>query len=558
MFEKTDRPTFKNQRSDYLTELDKINSLFINSDLRGRKKIVSSVQEITQQNIKEVLQAALPVHDRNKTEIQELHDIFTGKQKIENRSKKYATAVNNKIVENHAYEFLRFTQSFQFAFPIKYASMGDTDTTEQISNLERFMRDTHKYTLDGYVSFWALLCGVGYYFIKPNSNYKTSSKSGFFDKIKGQKGKKFNEKPFEITSIDPRHAFCIYSNGIFDRKLAGVVITYSDSGEPLYNVVTPTQRIICNSELRLISAEPIYDGGVQLIEYNLNPERMGCFEPVVPLFDAINALESARVDGVEQNVDSITVVLNADVVQEDIDNAGKQGLLVLKGSEGRQVDVKLLKYDISQDDVQTTISHMISTAERICAIPDRQNRNGGGGDTGQAVALRTGYELAVARGRTTKRMWDMPEHRLIDTALKICRVLAPESVKDLLTSEIDVKFEWSMADNLLVKTQALNNLLSAGVNGNAALSTIELFSDPSAVAKDSPNLGKNTSISVSLDYADLPTEAQEKLLSNNLGVKVKVENLVVKQEEIQNTASSVAVENGDNQNQVTNDKNSDV
>lgn len=101
MFEKTDRPTFKNQRSDYLTELDKINSLFINSDLRGRKKIVSSVQEITQQNIKEVLQAALPVHDKNKAEIQQLHDIFTGKQKIENRSKKYATAVNNKIVENH-------------------------------------------------------------------------------------------------------------------------------------------------------------------------------------------------------------------------------------------------------------------------------------------------------------------------------------------------------------------------------------------------------------------------------------------------------------------------
>jgi len=42
------------------------------------------------------------------------------------------------------------------------------------------------------------------------------------------------------------------------------------------------------------------DLGIPIIEYPANKARLGAFEIVLPLLDAINNVESNRMDGVEQ------------------------------------------------------------------------------------------------------------------------------------------------------------------------------------------------------------------------------------------------------------------
>ena len=67
--------------------------------------------------------------------------------------------------------------------------------------------------------------------------------------------------------------------------------------------------------------------------------------------------------------------------------------------------------------------------------------------------------------------------------LKICKNSPDGEIKYLKTSDIDIKFNRDMNDNLLVKTQALNNLITAQIPPEIANSVIGLFSDPVSVSQ---------------------------------------------------------------------------
>ena len=67
--------------------------------------------------------------------------------------------------------------------------------------------------------------------------------------------------------------------------------------------------------------------------------------------------------------------------------------------------------------------------------------------------------------------------------LKICKNNPNSEIKELMASSIDIRFNRDMNDNLLVKTQALNNLMTAQIPPEIANSVIGLFSDPVSVSK---------------------------------------------------------------------------
>ena len=82
----------------------------------------------------------------------------------------------------------------------------------------------------------------------------------------------------------------------------------------------------------------------------------------------------------------------------------------------------------------------------------------------------------------TERFWNESENRFLKLAIRLCQVLAPDSVKGLTSADINVKFTRNLSDNLLVKTQGLQNLKNCGINKEMAIQSVGLFSDPHAVA----------------------------------------------------------------------------
>ena len=52
-------------------------------------------------------------------------------------------------------------------------------------------------------------------------------------------------------------------------------------------------------ESTVVNSQPHILGDIPIIEYPLNLARIGAFELVIPLLDAINTIASNRIDGVE-------------------------------------------------------------------------------------------------------------------------------------------------------------------------------------------------------------------------------------------------------------------
>lgn len=80
----------------------------------GRRVIYSSVSEITRENVVDVLQNAMLIHSVNSSEIDYLYQYYKGNQPILQRVKAIRPEINNRIVENHAYEIVSFKTGYVF------------------------------------------------------------------------------------------------------------------------------------------------------------------------------------------------------------------------------------------------------------------------------------------------------------------------------------------------------------------------------------------------------------------------------------------------------------
>ena len=74
----------------------------------GRRVIKTSVTNITEENVVDVLLKALSIHALNRSEIDYLWEYYKGKQPILRRQKEVRPEITNRIVENRANEIVSF------------------------------------------------------------------------------------------------------------------------------------------------------------------------------------------------------------------------------------------------------------------------------------------------------------------------------------------------------------------------------------------------------------------------------------------------------------------
>ena len=89
-------------------QIDESKSMSETRLMNGRRIIKTSVTEITENNVIEVLNKALAVHDLNRSDIDYLWKYYKGEQPIRHRVKDVRPEICNKIVENRANEIVSF------------------------------------------------------------------------------------------------------------------------------------------------------------------------------------------------------------------------------------------------------------------------------------------------------------------------------------------------------------------------------------------------------------------------------------------------------------------
>lgn len=131
--------------------------------MSGRRIIKTSVTEITDENVVDVLRKALATHDLNRSEIDYLWKYYRGDQPIRNRVKDVRPEICNKITENRANEIVSFKVGYLCGEPIQYVSRnGGEEIVKQINTLNEYMFAEDKAAQDQELVEWQMICGTAF------------------------------------------------------------------------------------------------------------------------------------------------------------------------------------------------------------------------------------------------------------------------------------------------------------------------------------------------------------------------------------------------------------
>lgn len=432
------------------------------AQLHGRVEVLAGVDEITRDNLKSVLDECLAVHAFNAQQIDYLYRYNRGIQPILGREKQTRPEINNKVVENHAVEVSQFTAAYFMGEPVVYVRRGDGDSSD-IEKLNNYMMFEDKATRDMELATWMAICGVGYRMALPD-------KEAFGDE---------DLAPFEIDTLDPRFTFIAYSTGFGHKRLMGVhmVRRKGASGETkwLYCGYTKTHYFEMWDGGLVAKWEPHTLREIPIFEYRLNMNMLGSFEPAIPVLNAINTVQSNRVDGLEQFVQSFLKFVNCDIEEDTVAQLRKMGAIVLKSVNGMNSDVDIVSQELNQAQTQTIVDYLYDQVLQICGLPTTVKGGKSTSDTGQAVFLRDGWAQAESRAQITEKLWRKSEREFLKLIL---RIMGETRNIDLKLSAVECKFTRRQHDNLQSKCQALASLLQAGIHPQIAIATSGLFNDP--------------------------------------------------------------------------------
>ncbi len=160
---------------------------------------------------------------------------------------------------------------------------------------------------------------------------------------------------------------------------------------------------------------------IPIVEYVNNDARMGAFEPVVPILNAINTIESNRVDSIQDFVNAFDVFQNCELEDGQYKELSKGGMAIqIKGVQGMEAKVYRIASELNQTNTQTIVDDLYDAALTICGMP---NRNGGSStsDTGTAVIYRDGFAEAESRAKDSEKTWERSERDFLRIVLYICR-----------------------------------------------------------------------------------------------------------------------------------------
>lgn len=418
----------------------------------GRKIAYTDVETITQDNVVKVVGNCISAFYWNKHIIKYLWDYYKGDQPIRYRVKKVRDDITNKIVENHAYEIVQFKTGQSYGEPVQYISRKDEEAVNKaVDTLNDYMEDANKQEKDIKSGEWQSATGTSFKAVQKTPD---------------------EEVPFRIVAPSPMHTFVIYNRSTEEPLLA--VQELKDVNGNYYKLCYSSTHE-CKIINGTVSDWKLHGfGGIPIVEYPNNHERISDIELVVDILDAINNMQSNRMDGIEQFIQSWFKFVNCEVDEEQFEKMKMNCALVVKSmNKDNKSDVDIMTQELNQSQSQVAKDDLWDNALSILAIPSKQGNTGG--DTQGAVELRNGWDFSKTRAKLKDPLIVTAEKRLAKVVLNVIRIYA----KDLNLSlrDFTVQINHSPQDNMYTKSQTLLQLLQCGVHPLVAIKTVGLWGD---------------------------------------------------------------------------------
>lgn len=457
------------------TTEESANKSVIRNDLFGRLDIYATNDFITAENVVEEVNSALTYHCMNLLQEDFLYWYRRNVQPILNRTKDVRPEIMNKVQECYAGMIVDFKNGYFLTQPATYTARNEA-SQGKVDRLNEYLYRSGKQDADNDIVDWFHTVGKGVLYVEADRDGDT-------------------DEPFHAYALDPRSAFVVYSLRPGNKPVMGVnfvvqgntsrfdvftrdTVYHLSGGARGEMMTTQANHDFLATAVSLDYAEPNYLGEIPIIEYRYNSVNMGAFEAVVPMLDAINNVESNRIDGIEQFIQSLLVLVNCELPDGATANMLRdRGLIELKSVGENKADIKILSEQLDQTQTQVLVDSLYEQVLHICAMPSTSKDTGSSSDTGTAVLYRNGWYQATAAALNTEDLFKK-SNRQFDRI--VTKILRERNLLDINIADFELHFVRNDQLNVQSKAQAFQTLMAAGMHPVLAAGKSGISNDPVA------------------------------------------------------------------------------
>lgn len=483
----------------------------------GRKRIYTDEKYIDESNLVYVLGKAYTKHCANVMDMEFLIDYEAGVHPaIRDRQKTIRPDVDYKVEDNISHYVTRFHIGYFWGTPAMYIQRGNSEVHETdskvddegITGLNEMLRNGEDISYKRqHVGKFVEKVGVGYSMVDIMSEdefdedfmLKRTNQSTGEDQYIGSL--------CHVYALDSRYTFCVYHNGIGNRKLMGVTYTMREDKSQIFTCYTDNYIYEVSYGTGVSGVGGIIKKTlnplrkIPIVEWNRDVDITGCFEHCISDMDALDALVSDASNDSTQRTQDIWWGHNIALPTDDNGNIQepKSGEWVLtvtpQGLNDRASDAKIAPLASTYDSAsaQSQIYRKFNHILQKCYVPI-QSETTGGGSTGSAMDMSAGWSAAELDALEEQNVIELAAREELKLILRAIRFV-PEDVlpidnpiRKIHHTDIDIHFSRRRNYDLSVKANAMATLVGRGIHPRHAIKVCEIFEDSEQVWNDSKDM----------------------------------------------------------------------
>ena len=376
-----------------------------------------------------------------------MRDMYVGDCEILRKPKKAAYKPDNRLVANHAKYLVDTFAGYFTGIPVKI--------THKNENVNEFLDTFSAYSgLEDVIAELAKMCDE--YGVAPLLLY-------------------MDEEAMPCAAkTPPTESFVVYDDSILHRPMYGIRY-YKNNRNRLEGTISDDE-VVCtfNDNYRITEENSHPFGGVPIIEFVENEERIGLIESVETLINGYNKILSEKANDVDYYADAYLKILGKKLDTETLKQLRDNRVINMAGKDTDKLIVEFLQ----KPDADATAEHLLDRLEKLIfsmsMVANISEVNfGNASGTALAYKLQSMDNLAKTKARkftaSLQRMFrlvsSVPTARMGDDDWMGIEFVFTQNVPKNLLEESQI------AKNLkgIVSDETLLSLLSAVRNVQAEL-----------------------------------------------------------------------------------------
>ena len=277
----------------------------------------------------------------------------------------------------------------------------------------------------------------------------------------------------KVIYVSPKDMFIVYDDSIEQKPLFAV--HYGQVDLKTTGILIELDRVrdfeVDKGGLTFTDERINPFNKLPVIEFMLNDERQGLFEPVISLVNSYNKVMSEKANDVDYFADAYMKILGAQLDEESIERIKDNRIINLHGLDASKVIVEFM--DKPDSDAQTEhlldrIERLIYATSMVANISDENFGNSSG--TALAYKLQAMSNLALS----IQRKFQSSLNRRYELFSSL-RTNVPESMKDEWQN-MEYKFTRNEPKNILEEAQTAAQLMGI-TSDETALSVLSVVSN---------------------------------------------------------------------------------